>query len=392
MMNSLSVRCIFPCNSRVNDGLFLPGWEYRFAFSACPTHLMKWANSSGDISPNPLKRVISVSNPSLNRSLTFTVVVAINCFFVHTEQRCLKNIEHVRFDPVPERTVRRKSSAANGCAYHLRRHLWRKTIYYRKSSQSVGQYSMHSEEGWILHFHTITFFGHPIAIEWFSPFRLNTACVFTSHALVIEPLAESPSVMKIVDSCRSICFVFRCTAIAQFLLCKNCFCALIRKFWVPRNFFSLPLALMNLVRLFGCLCRIFAEVIIQFCFYKIIGSRWIAKPFGSRTREPNLVFRLRFKYRLLYTNTYGSKDGSTDIRGVKFFIKTHEWFSQSLLKSSLMFHPVLYADHWRRNNILRRKTLCDKGNFHIISTKMNNRIQNFVAEISFEWSLSPFSE
>jgi len=32
------------------------------------------------------------------------------------------------------------------------------------------------------------------------PLKLNTACVFTSLDLVIEPLAESPSVINIVDS------------------------------------------------------------------------------------------------------------------------------------------------------------------------------------------------
>jgi hypothetical protein len=37
--------------------------------------------------------------------------------------------------------------------------------------------------------------------------RLNTAWVLTSRALVMEPDAESPSVMKMLESSRRLCAV-----------------------------------------------------------------------------------------------------------------------------------------------------------------------------------------
>ena len=65
-----------------------------------------------------------------------------------------------------------------------------------------------------------TFLVNPYAFKGF-PRKLNTACVLTSLDLVIDPLAESPSVIKMDDSFFNSWLVLKCTRQSRnFRLCR----------------------------------------------------------------------------------------------------------------------------------------------------------------------------
>ena len=89
----------------------------------------------------------------------------------------------------------------------------------------------------------------------------KTACVRTSRLLVIEPEAELPSVMKIIDCSASSCLSVRCILQSRsFLLLSETFLAVSRAFfWMPemalRSFSFSTIFRWSTCAVSECLCR-----------------------------------------------------------------------------------------------------------------------------------------
>ena len=124
------------------------------------------------------------------------------------------------------------------------------------------------------------------------PRKLKTACVFTSRLLVMEPEAESPSVIKSVLS-KLLGFLasVKCTRQSRnFLLCRLAFFARsLANFLMPesslRSRSACKILRNNASATSGFLCRKLSNLVL----IKSFTNDRTEGPFGPISVEPNLV-------------------------------------------------------------------------------------------------------
>ena len=129
------------------------------------------------------------------------------------------------------------------------------------------------------------------------PFRENTACVFTSRLLVIDPDALSPSVINsVVSNLLSpfgLAFLsFKCTRQSlNFLLCRDAFFARSRaNFRIPWRSFRSRSARWIFFKIASATSAFLCKKLSSSFFMKLITyvRTWISP--GAISSEPNFVF------------------------------------------------------------------------------------------------------
>ena len=228
------------------------------------------------------------------------------------------------------------------------------------------------------------------AIQGF-PRRLKTAWVSTFRTLVIDPLAESPSVINMVD----FPFAFRGSGLFPFRLLLHCngtgnlsvfYCAdwLSWPFRWPVSyagqFFSFLFTLFN--PFLHCISDggIFVEVIVQFPGEEIVNEIFHAGAAFFHILAAEFGLCLRFKNRFHYAYRNGGRNALPDIGSIIIlFVKIahhfHKGFAECLLVGATLCRKLAV---YKTEYFFAIIVVMGDGYFDIVPLQVNDRITKFI--------------